>query len=518
MPTLNIEGVGRVKVDDNFLKKSPYEQQQIADQIASEVQSKRASNVAKEISSPTASGDSNYALETLGNVPGSAAKAATDIYNTVSHPIQTVENLGSLAKGISQKLGLSSGKDSIQYADAAWNYLKDRYGSSAAIKKSFHDDPVGVLLDASTVLSGGESLAARLPVVGERVASVTRAVNPVNAAAKVVGGTASKVLGVTTGAESDAIKQAFRAGKQGGVSSQAFTEQMRGEASGADLVADAKNAVSQLRRERGAVYQREMVKVGGDKTILKFDDIDNAVANTVARFKEKSVSPSVEAVQAQIRDVVQDWKALPPAEYHTAEGLDALKKRIGDIQQNLPFNTPQRLAADKVYNAIKDTIVKQNPEYGKIMKGYQAASDEIKEVEKTLSLNPKANIDTSLRKITSALRNNVNTNFGRRTELVKFLAASGAPHLLTKIAGQALSSATPRGIVGRLGAMGIGAEALTAMATANPALAVKLSLAILAGSPQLVGEAAHGAGQISRYPVRNIGLGLRALSPGPGPE
>lgn len=458
--------------------------------------------------------EGNYATETLGNIPESAIKAGSDIYNTVRHPIQTVENLGSLAKGISQKLGLSSGKDSIQYADAAWNYLKDRYGGVDAIKKSFHDDPVGVLLDASTVLSGGESLASRLPVVGGRAASVVRAVNPANVATKAVGGIASKVLGMTTGAESDAIKHAFRAGKAGGPSSQAFTEQMRGEASGADLVADAKNALSQLRKERGAVYQKEMAKVGGDKTVLNFDDIDNAVANTVARFKGKSVSPSVEAVQGQIRDVVQDWKALPADEYHTAEGLDALKKRIGDIQQNLPFNTPQRLAADKVYNAIKDTIVKQNPEYGKIMKGYQTASDEIKEVEKTLSLNPKANIDTSLRKITSALRNNVNTNFGRRTELVKFLATSGAPHLLTKIAGQALSSATPRGIVGRLGAMGIGAEALTAMATANPALAIKLSLAILAGSPRLVGEAAHGAGQAARLPVRNIGLGLRTISPG----
>lgn len=468
----------------------------------------RARSVSQDIKEPPAPEES-YAMGTLANVPASAAKAGQDIYNTVAHPIQTVENIGNLAKGITQKLGLSSGKDNIQYADAAWDYLKQRYGGLEQIKKSFHDDPVGVLLDASTVLSGGESLAARLPVIGERAAQAARMVNPVNVATKGIGKAASSVLGTTTGVGPDVLKEAFQAGQKGGASDRALVEQMRGQAPATEIVSDAQAALRQLRRERGAEYTAEMAKLGANKTPLKFDEIDKAVANTVARYKGKSVSPSTEAVQSQLRDIVLDWKSLP-AEYHTAEGFDALKKRIGDVQQNLPFNTPQRLAADKVYNAVKDTIVKQDPAYGKIMKGYSTASDEIKEVEKTLSLNPKANVDTSLRKITSALRNNVNTNFGRRTELVKFLARSGAPHLLAKIAGQSLSANMSRGVAGHVGTIGEFTAALAAAANSNPKLAIALSLSILSGSPRLVGEATRALGAMSRVPVRNIGLGLRA--------
>src|SRR5204863_3801917 len=77
---------------------------------------------------------------------------------------------------------------------------------------------------------------------------------------------------------------------------------------------------------------------------------------------------------------------------------------------------------------------------------YQEESGQIKAIERTLSANPKASIDTALRKITSALRDNVNTNYGKRKELVGFLARSGATHLLQKIAGQALKGVAPRGL------------------------------------------------------------------------
>lgn len=487
------------------------------DSIRSALRSKFGGGPAKEVGKQI---QDNYSLGTLSNVTSSAIKAGTDIYNTVRHPIQTIENLGSLAKGISQKLGLSSGKDSVQYADAAWDYLKDRYGSLDAIKKSFHDDPVGVLLDASTVLSGGEALAARLPVVGERVASAARAVNPVNVATKSIGTGATKVLGMTTGAESDAIRQAFKAGKAGGAESQAFTEQMRGQASGTELVSDARTALGRLREQRGAAYIRDMESIKESKQVLPFDKIDQAIDKVfgIKRFKGKDTQRSAAGVRNQINEVISEWRTAEPREFHTAEGLDALKQTIGDLRDGTEFNSPARVVANEVYHAIRKTIADAFPKYGDVMKGYEKATEAIQEVEKTLSLNPKANVDTSLRKITSAFRNNVNTNFGRRQELVEFLAKNGAPHLLAKIAGQALNTATPRGLVGRLGAMGVGAEMLTALATSDPLLAIKLSVAIIGSSPRVVGEAAHAAGQASRLPVRNIGLGLRALSPGSGLE
>lgn len=52
------------------------------------------------------------------------------------------------------------------------------------------------------------------------------------------------------------------------------------------------------------------------------------------------------------------------------------------------------------------------------MKNYENASNLIREIEKTLSLNPKASIDTALRKLQSVMRDNVNTNYGKRGDLV----------------------------------------------------------------------------------------------------
>jgi hypothetical protein len=79
--------------------------------------------------------------------------------------------------------------------------------------------------------------------------------------------------------------------------------------------------------------------------------------------------------------------------------LDALKRRICDIVDNTERGSPAQKVATQVYNVVKDQIVKQAPEYAKTMADYEKASNLIREMEKTLSLNPKASVDTTLRKL-----------------------------------------------------------------------------------------------------------------------
>ena len=450
------------------------------------------------------------AKETISNIPSSAVRFGESVVQPVLHPIQTGENLAMIGKGVMQKLGVISGKDATQYADAVGQFLMDRYGSKDAILKTLVTDPVGIAADVSTVLSAGGSLAVRAPGlvsrIGEAAQTAGRLTNPLSAvvpAAKV----AAEGLGITTGVSSEPIHIAAQAGAEGGEASKAFLEQMRGQAPVEDVVSDARAAVANLRQQRGQIYRQEMASIGGDKTILGFDDVDKAVTGTVKKFKGVNISPSVGAVYEKIRDYVTQWKSLDPEEYHTAEGFDALKQLVGDVRESTKYGTAERKAADDVYNAIKNTIVKQNPKYGEIMKGYQEASNQINEIEKTLSTNPKASIDTALRKITSALRDNVNTNYGKRKELVGFLARSGAKNLLQKIAGQALKAAAPRGVVGRLGAGALGIESMQALlAASNPLLAAKIAAVAGLSSPRLVGEAAHLAGRASKLPFRSAGL------------
>lgn len=469
------------------------------------------SNVAQGLSSGMSWAD--VPGEALKNLPSSAGQFVENTARPFIHPVQTAENLGAIGKGVLQKLGMVSGNEDVPYANAVGKFLMSRYGSMDALKKTLATDPVGVAADVATVLSGGGAVAERLPglagKVGEVAGQVGRAVDPLSvagAAARGAGNVAAHAAGISTGVGSDALKVAAQAGAEGGQGGKAFLENMTGAADPNAVVSEAKAAVGQIRQERGNVYRQEMAKIGADNTVLDFNKIDNAVQKVagVKMYKGQSLSPKTAAIRQELTDTVEEWKNLPAAEYHTAEGLDALKQKIGDIRDSTQPGTPDRLVADNVYKAIYSTITDQAPKYAKVMRGYQEASDLIREMETTLSLNPKASIDTQLRKLTSALRNNVSTNYGRRAELIDFLQRAGAPHLLQKLAGQMLSSESPRGL-GRVLAGGEGASGLAALLHGNPAVAAGLVGGLAASSPLLMGSAAYGLGAASRLPLRTLG-------------
>lgn len=305
---------------------------------------------------------------------------------------------------------------------------------------------------------------------------------------KVASGATSNILGLTTGAGSTPIKAAYQAGKNG---STAFLDNMRGNVSMADVVDDAKSAISTMSATKAAEYRNGMAAISNDKTVLNFSGIDNALddAFKVSSFKGKSTNTAASKAFDDIKNAVDEWKQLDPAEYHTPEGLDALKKRIGGIQESIPFNEKTaRNVAGKVYNSIKDEIANQAPTYHKTMKQYADASNEITEIEKALSLGKKTSVDTAMRKLQSLMRNNVQTNYGNRLDLANTLQTKGNTDLMPAIAGQAMNSWTPRGIQS-----GIVGGAGTYAAITNPLTLAGLPLT----SPRLVGEAAYKIGSAS---------------------
>jgi len=448
-----------------------------------------------------------------GNVIPSAIGVGKAVAQPFIHPIDTAKSLYHLGSGVAQKTGLQSGTENIPYAEAAGQFVKDRYGSGAALKKSLITDPVGVAADASMLLTGGGGLAARLPgmagKVGEIAGTVGRAVDPLNAAvkgAKMIGSGAAEVIGgVGTHTGADALRTAAKAGYEGGEAAKAFQENMRGTAPMEETVQAARDALNTMRQERGQAYRSGMVNVANDKTILDFAKIDEAMgkATRIKTFKGQRLSPSTEAIRSTISDAINEWRRLDPQEFHTVEGMDALKQKIGDIRDGTQYGTPERVAADHAYQAIRKTIIEQAPEYAKVMKGYETASNQIKEIEKTLSLNPNASVDTSLRKLQSVLRDNVNTSFGRRKELAQYLVDAGAPNLIERLSGQALKPWTPRGL-GKL----LGGELLAAGAGMAGAGMTGAGVGMLAASPfmspRLMGEAAYYGGKAAALPGKAI--------------
>lgn len=325
-------------------------------------------------------------------------------------------------------------------------------------------------------------------------------------AKKLVGTVMRKSLGLATGAGDEAIAAAVKAGKEGNTT---FLDNLRGKVDMTDVLDNAKAALSQMRIDRGAEYRAGMAGVSKDKTILDVKPIQSAISNirSMGSFKGQQINKNASGVVDDIARKVDEWVNLNPAEYHTPEGLDALKQAIGDIRDATQFGTPGRKAADTAYNAVKKQITDQAPEYSKVMKDYSEASEIIGEIQKAMSLGEKASKDTSMRKLQSLMRNNVNTNYGNRLDLARELEQKGGRELLPAIAGQALSSATPRGLQG-LAASGTGVAGIS-----NPAFLAALPFQ----SPRLMGEAAYKLGQgsgllgnaassVGRAATNNLGL------------
>jgi hypothetical protein len=301
----------------------------------------------------------------------------------------------------------------------------------------------------------------------------------------------SNTIGFTTGAGSESLRQAASAGRTGGTAADAFQAQLRRTEPVNAVVDQAKSALEAMRAERSASYTAGMGGVLTDPKVLGFAPIDAAVQKiqNAGMYKGQVINQSAADTWSAINQAIDNWKALDPAQFHTPAGLDALKKQIYDIGGGLPgYGTPSHKVVGDVYNAIKDQIVKQAPQYGVVMREYENASNLLREMERTLSLNPKANVDTTVRKLQSVLRNNANTNYGRREELANILASKGSGTLMPSLAGQALSSATPRSMQGIVSAGGMGITGLM-----NPAVLAGLAFT----SPRLMGETAYYGGKAS---------------------
>lgn len=458
---------------------------------------------------------SDVPMEALGNIPKSAGEFAGGIYQAVRHPVDTGMNLldaaaGGLRNALPESLvnAVEGGKPNpsairaSQTANAVGNFYKDRYGSVEGLKKTLATDPVGSLSDIATVFTGGAMMAPKASKLATVLRSASTATNPVSIASKAVGKTlpyvggkvADVISGLGTHTGGEVLRQAARSGMQGGGSLKAFTQNMRGQVPMTDVLDLAKSNLDDMGRAKAAEYRAGMAQVSGDKTVLNFNGIDKAIgdaANKVA-FKGQVKNQKAAEVLQKISDDVNQWKSLDPTQYHTPEGLDALKQRVGAIVESIPFEEKTaRMVGNNIYHSIKEEITKQAPVYDKVMKGYSEASDLIKEIEKTFSMGKKSPIDTTMRKLQSLTRNNVNTNYGNRLDLAKQLETRGGREIMPALAGQALNTIQPRGL-GNLvsGGYGIGGYMLGGIPGAAATMAVQ--------SPRLMGEAALKTGQAAR--------------------
>lgn len=131
--------------------------------------------------------------EMLANLPSSAGQFATGLYEAVTSPIQTVKGLAQLGGGaaiaalpksaqdwlISVANDPEKVKQSIAMAKAVGGDYAKRYGTQEGFKEALATDPVSVVSDFSTLLTGGAAATAKVaPAVSAALATGAAYTNP----------------------------------------------------------------------------------------------------------------------------------------------------------------------------------------------------------------------------------------------------------------------------------------------------------------------------------------------------
>lgn len=437
-------------------------------------------------------------------IPG----AIKGIYNQLNpfDDINPLQNGLNAANGYMQKMlpdsinqfMPESTRGNKEIADQVTQGVKGAYGSGQAIKNRFEQHPAQMLSDLSA-LGGVAGGIGKLAKIGgaEKLLSASNAINPVsmagNATSSATKFIAPKVgnilanaisaVGTHTGAEG--LKEATKAGMNGGKDLEDVTNNLRGNVPLTDVVEIAKSKISDMVKVKQLEYKNSIAPISNDRTVLDMNPIKTEIDKSINAISFNGIPKNESAYKALsvIKDEVTSWEARQPNLFHTPMGLDALKQRVWALKEQIPMNerTAQKFAGN-IYNSIKDSIVRQAHDYSKVMKNYEEASDQIDELSHMLSIKDKAHADTILRKLQKTMRNNANTNYGNNLNAVQSLESLGGQRILPSLAGQSLSSIQPRSL-GGLAAAGIGGYGL---ATMNPMVIPALAIQ----SPRLMGESA----------------------------
>ena len=334
------------------------------------------------------------------------------------------------------------------------------------------------------------------------MANAGNSVDPIAQTARLIsrsGNAVAEVLGTTTGAGTRPFRQAYDAGRTG---NQAFTENMRGQVPVADVVDLAEGAVDRMSRARSAAYNRDMANVNTSRAVVDYAPLRQAARQGIdeAHFRGIPIDETAANVAQEISDIVERFATStnrpgqPMVPLRTPAELDAAKRAIGEVRQRTQQGTLARRIADNVYRAARDEVTRQVPEYAAAMRNYSEASDLLQQMRRTMSINDRAMPDTTVRKLQSTMRNNVNTNYGMRETLLDELARL-EPDLPYAIAGQSLNALAPRSLARAAGPI----EAMLALLH-NPLALAALPLS----SPRGMGEVVHAAGRVAGAAERTL--------------
>ena len=450
------------------------------------------------------------------NAPSSLYGVGESMVQPILHPIDTAESIGNLGKGLYSKAkGLIVSQDPAKKAEdeavanAMGEHFAKRYGGYENIKRTFSEDPAGVLADLSTPFTLGGGLAARLPGIagtaGAAARKVGEAIDPVSLALK---GTAKGIekagdvfaypMALRSGASVQSLQDAAKAGATGNPK---FWEFYQGTGKASDYVDALEKAAIDAAAARNKAYQTSKAGLAYNTQPLSFANIDKTIANQFNSVKSISKPVALKANLAleEVAKVVDEWRFQPKAVgRNSAADMDGLKQRIGEIRDAYKGDANASRVVSNAYTSVYDTIKKAAPEYAPMMEAYRNATKDINEIKKGLGIGKNAPVSQVIRKVLKE------QNSKSGNQLFEGLAKQN-PDLPYMLAGLELSEKLPYGSVRRTisgsdllgGASGAGfaAASMTGLPLAPIAYGVNLATAPLA-SPKISGGLQYGLGKI----------------------
>lgn len=387
-----------------------------------------------------------------------AEALALELGSSLVNPLNKV-GVGYIGKGATN---VSKGLRSIGVGSAT--------GVTAAAGNTENIDELGTNVASGAGVGG--AVGGALPIMG--------------AAVRGSGSLLRQILGKTTGAGDVAIADAFKAGRAGNTK---FLRDMNGNIDAEGLGKKVQANFDKIKNARNTAYDQDItrLKLG---TMNKKLDIEPVLNDARLIIKEvEGETPYL--VKGQERQVIDEVKGMlkdfaKDTKNHNLSGFDSLKQGIQGITTK--EGSKAEMLQSKIANSVKSQILKQSPEYKAINDAYAKDSELLTDLKKVFSLNRNANSETVLKKMQSTARNNANTDWGYRAQLLKKLDPTG--EIQQEISANALSQVAPRGgIAGLFGGAGL------LSAIYNPTKAPLL----IGSSPAAVGYGAYGLGKATNY-------------------
>jgi hypothetical protein len=462
---------------------------------------------------------SEVGAQALQNLPRSAKEFGHALVQPFLHPAETAEALGKVGTGLYSKAqgALGVNQDAAKKAadeaavNAIGDFYKQRYGTWENAKRAIAEDPVGVLADASTVFTGGGSLAARAPglvgKVGEIASTVGRVADPLNIALQVPKAATKAVstaINAPAAIQSGAAFKSLQAAHEAGVTKNpTFWEHYTNPARAPELVERVENGIKDIKKEASDDWLRTMGGQNATKA-LPYDLVDQALAQAKGMAYKNidprtgigsGQGPALERTYKALEDAVLEAKTNPNSANNIAD-FDNLKQALRNYGREAAKGDAASLQMmQDVANAAKETII--HPSYG-ASKEYAALMDRYGEaVEKAQGL--KENLAAGRSDTTKLSKLLKGYKTGKNEDFLKVLYERD-PSLAAAIAGHDLSSWMPGGLRGNI----VSGMLYGGYGLANPALLMHPgALAHVAlGSPKIAGGLSYGLGRGAALPSK----------------